>query len=110
MKTCPYCGSEQMYPTRIEEERGQKREYPTTFLCGTITSPNWSPPIRGRVCSGEELRLIDIWYLLDSAKARAVKLRFDAEQCATLKAECDDLFRQAGGGDVCPAYWIGFWR
>ena len=48
---CPYCGSVVKYGPRIETDRwGGKREYPTTYACGTVTSPNWQPPIRGKHC------------------------------------------------------------
>lgn len=47
---CPYCGSKPLYPTKIEMRYKQKYEYPTTYVCGTVTSPNWNPPIRGELC------------------------------------------------------------
>lgn len=50
IKLCPICGSEALYPTKIEYVYGIKREYPTTFKCGTVSSPHWKPVIRGKDC------------------------------------------------------------
>lgn len=53
MKTetkCPYCGSPAKFPTKIEIRYNSPYEYPTTFVCGTVTSPNWNPPIKGENC------------------------------------------------------------
>jgi hypothetical protein len=49
---CPYCGAAQKYPTHYEMEHGMLREYPTTYKCGTVTSPMWAPPIKGKTCQG----------------------------------------------------------
>jgi hypothetical protein len=51
-KKCPYCGSLAERPANIEIRYGSKYEYPTTFVCQTVTSPNWSPPIKGKECKG----------------------------------------------------------
>jgi hypothetical protein len=48
---CPYCGAAVKHPGRIEREYGIPREYPTTYACGTVTSPNWRPPVRGKQCT-----------------------------------------------------------
>jgi hypothetical protein len=48
--TCPNCGAPKKKPARKEMENGQLREYPTVYTCGTITSPNWSPPIFDKNC------------------------------------------------------------
>jgi hypothetical protein len=50
MDTCPYCKSKKKYPTKFEIRYKEKYEYPTTFICGTVTSPNWAPPIKGKDC------------------------------------------------------------
>ena len=51
---CPYCKAPAKWPPRIENYHGMIREYPTTYECGTVTSPNWSPPIRGKTCTDKE--------------------------------------------------------
>lgn len=56
MKCCPYCQAAVKFGPRIEIEYGMKREYPTTYICGTVTSPNWSPPIRGKQCKESKER------------------------------------------------------
>ena len=48
---CPYCGSDIKHKGRIEVVYGVRREYPTTYICGTVTSPNWNPPIKGKQCT-----------------------------------------------------------
>lgn len=50
--------------------------------------------------------IVPIWAFLNEAKIVAVKLGFDEEQRLNLKQECDDLFRQATGCPICPAWWI----
>lgn len=50
-----------------------------------------------------------IWYYLNDIKVEAVKMGFTAEQLYSVKKECDDLFCQATGSNICPAYWIGGW-
>lgn len=50
-KKCPYCGAGQEHPTKIETRYKQPYECPTTYTCGTVTSPNWAPPVRGKNCS-----------------------------------------------------------
>lgn len=50
VRQCPYCNAKPAYPTRVETTAGGRREYPTTFTCGTVTSPDWGPPIRGENC------------------------------------------------------------
>jgi hypothetical protein len=50
----------------------------------------------------------NIWNFLNAAKVVAVQqLGFDDQQCLNLKAECDDLFRQATDLPYCPAWYIG---
>ncbi len=52
-ESCPYCGSPRKYPTKVETRYKMRYEYPTTFSCGTVTSPNWPKkpgPIRGDYC------------------------------------------------------------
>jgi len=54
---------------------------------------------------------IEIWNFFNDAKVVAVNaLNFSLEQKLDLKKECDDLFFQATGCSICPAYWIGGWR
>jgi hypothetical protein len=40
MKKCPFCGALQKYPTKNTPEG---YELPTTYTCGTVTSPYWKP-------------------------------------------------------------------
>jgi hypothetical protein len=49
----------------------------------------------------------DIWYFFNAAKTKAVSINMPQEQLISLKQECDDLFCQATGCPVCPAWWIG---
>jgi len=52
--------------------------------------------------------LMDVWSCLDGFKAESVK-RLPKESWADVKAECDDLFRQASGGkyQICPGWILG---
>ncbi len=50
-----------------------------------------------------------VWRFFDEAKRRAVLMGFSDDERRDLKAECDDLFSQATGCSVCPAWWIGGW-
>jgi len=53
----------------------------------------------------------EVWMFFNNAKVIAVNtLNFSHEQKIELKKECDDLFFQATGSPICPAYWIGGWR
>jgi hypothetical protein len=52
----------------------------------------------------------EVWQFFNAAKVLAVQMQFTEEQCLVLKKECDDLFYQATGCPVCPAWWIGGWR
>jgi hypothetical protein len=54
MENCPYCGAKKKYPTKFEIRYGAKYEYPTTYTCGTATSPNWGNPVRGKRCIENE--------------------------------------------------------
>lgn len=49
---CPNCGAPNKYPdkTKVTHEHGYPRNRPTTYTCGTVTSPDWSPPIYGKGC------------------------------------------------------------
>jgi hypothetical protein len=47
---CPYCGAAIKHKGKIGIDYNRERVYPTTYLCGTVTSPNWTPPIRGKEC------------------------------------------------------------
>ena len=49
-----------------------------------------------------------IWNYFNAIKVEAVhKLNFNLEQRTNLKHELDDLFRQATGHNICPAWYIG---
>jgi len=52
---------------------------------------------------------IEVWTALNEIKKDAVNLNFSIEQLAEVKYACDDLFREATGNNICPAYWIGGW-
>ena len=54
--------------------------------------------------------LMDVWRYLDSVKVQAVKI-LPEERWVEVKAECDDLFRQASGGryKICPGWLVGGW-
>jgi hypothetical protein len=47
-QSCPYCSAPVKHPSRPRSTYGVT---PTTFSCGTTSSPEWSPPVRGRLCS-----------------------------------------------------------
>lgn len=49
---CPNCGAPDKYPDKVKVsyDRGYPRNLPTTYTCGTVTSPDWSPPIYGDDC------------------------------------------------------------
>ena len=49
---CPNCGAPPKYPykpTKVDYF-GTPRNAPTTFACGTVTSPDWSPPVYDKNC------------------------------------------------------------
>jgi hypothetical protein len=48
-----------------------------------------------------------VWFFLNKAKELAVKRGFTRDQLVSLKQECDDLFRQATGCPIHPAWLIG---
>jgi hypothetical protein len=50
---------------------------------------------------------VEVWSYLNGVKREAVE-RLPEELWVYVKQECDDLFRQATGGNysVCPAWWI----
>jgi hypothetical protein len=54
------------------------------------------------------MRLIDVWAYLNGVKEQAVQV-LSEDRWADVKAECDDLFRQASGGKfkICPAWCLG---
>ena len=56
------------------------------------------------------MSITDVWRWLDNVKVIAVQLGFNEQQLIATKVACDALFKAAGGGDVCPAWWIGGWR
>jgi hypothetical protein len=39
-KKCPFCGAPQKYPTNFT---AYGYELPTSYTCGTVTSPRWKP-------------------------------------------------------------------
>jgi len=49
---CPNCGALDKYPNapKVTYKYGYPRNLPTTFVCGTTTSPDWAPPIYGKQC------------------------------------------------------------
>lgn len=54
--TCPYCGSPVKYPGRpLGRYPGDTYIKPTTFSCGTVTSPHWGPPVRDKNCGKRTL-------------------------------------------------------
>jgi len=54
MKSCPYCEAQVKKKGRVITEHGAPRTMPTIYMCGTVTSPNWSPPVRGAECRREK--------------------------------------------------------
>jgi len=52
---------------------------------------------------------VSIWHFFNNAKVQAVQMNMTSEQLYYLKQECDNLFYQATGSKICPAYWIGGW-
>lgn len=64
-----------------------------------IADPGFLIPDRG---------LYLVWAYLNDIKTDAVRL-LPPELWAEVKAECDDLFRQASGGRyrICPAWIVG---
>ena len=54
------------------------------------------------------MRIIQVWHFLNDIKVQAVKI-LPEEKWLDVKLACDDLFRQVGGGNICPAWWIGGW-
>ena len=50
---CPNCGAPDKYPDKAKTylHYGQQRNRPTTYTCGTTTSPDWSPPVYGKDCN-----------------------------------------------------------
>lgn len=46
--TCPYCNAPVKHASKPRDQWG--RMGPTTFECGTSSSVNWSPPVKGRLC------------------------------------------------------------
>lgn len=42
--TCPNCGAAVEHPPKMMGHH-QDREGPTTFVCGTVTSPAWLSPL-----------------------------------------------------------------
>ena len=51
IKKCPNCGAPQKRPATVERTHSGTRVYPTTYLCGSVDSPNWSPPIISHHCA-----------------------------------------------------------
>lgn len=47
---CPRCGAPVKHPPKMQG-RWQDRVGPTTYTCGTVTSPDWAPPIYGKDCN-----------------------------------------------------------
>lgn len=54
--------------------------------------------------------LASIWEYFDMAKRKAVELDFSLEDKMVLREEINDLYKQAGGGDICPGWIIMFGR
>jgi hypothetical protein len=44
LNACPYCKAPVKYPSKPGRWPGQST--PTTYECGTVTSKEWSPPLR----------------------------------------------------------------
>lgn len=44
---CPNCGAPDKNPeeSKITYVHGQPRNRATTYTCGSMTSPDWSPPL-----------------------------------------------------------------
>ena len=55
---CPNCHAPNKYPDkpRVVYYFGTLRNAPTTFTCGTVTSPDWSPPVYGKDCINTQQR------------------------------------------------------
>lgn len=51
---CPGCGAPQKYPNKppVTYEHGYPRNRPIVFTCGTVASPDWSPPVYDKNCRG----------------------------------------------------------
>lgn len=49
---CPKCGAPNKYSekTVLATEYRYPRHRPTTYTCGTTTSPDWAPPVYGKDC------------------------------------------------------------
>lgn len=58
--TCPNCGAPNQYPDRpkVDHSLGYPRNRPTTYACGTVASPNWSPPVYDKNCIAKSDELI----------------------------------------------------
>lgn len=64
-KLCPNCRAPQKYQTKTNETG---YELPTTYLCGTSDSPNWSPPLYSKECTLNPL----LWADRDAANCKKV--------------------------------------
>lgn len=49
---CPLCGAVNKYPdkTLTADYFGSPRNRPVTYVCGTTSSKDWSPPVQGKQC------------------------------------------------------------
>ena len=56
--TCPNCGAPDKYQDtpKVDRSSGNPRNRPTTYECGTVTSPDWAPPVYGTDCAAGVLK------------------------------------------------------